>query len=404
MPNSKTTLILTNATLIDCVETKPVANASVIIENGRISEVVRGNSFDADGTRVINLNGEYLLPGLWDVHVHPEFPPLPDQTIPEQTLRFGWILSKALTRAGIIGVRCAGTAHAMDVALKRAIEQGQFLGPRIVAGGEFLTTTGGHYLKSNQTKQCDGPYGFVRAIREQIMAGADQIKLNLTGGITGPAWDRHADSFLLLEEMEAAFAICRQRGYKVIAHATTPEAVKTAIRLGAHSIEHGYMMDEECIDLFIEHGTWYVPTIGISHLTPDRATTTHEKAWLKQRNLPLETIQRADEASQEHGRWFTRALDAGVKMALGSDRQPLHETTLLEMGLWIKAGATPQQAILAATKNAAELCGLGDQLGTVEPGKLADLIVVGGNPLKEIESLRDLRLVLKEGSVVTDNR
>jgi imidazolonepropionase-like amidohydrolase len=404
MPNNETTLILTNATLIDCVKMEPVVDSSVVIKNGLISEIISGSSFNTEGIRVIDLAGAYLLPGLWDVHVHPEYPPIPDQTVPEQTLRFGWLLTQALTRAGITGVRCAGTAHAIDVALKNAVEKRQFLGPRIVAGGEFLTTTGGHYLKSNQTKQCDGPYGFVKAIREQIMAGADQIKLNLTGGITGPGWDRHADSFLLLEEMEAAFAICRQRGYKVIAHATTPEAVKMAIRLGAHSIEHGYMMDDECIDLFIEYGTWYVPTLAISHLTPDRATTPQEKDWLEQRNLPLETIERANDAAKEHGYWFSRAINAGVKMALGSDRQPLHQTTLLEMGMWIKAGATPEKTILAATRNAAELCGFGDQLGTVESGKLADLIVVGNNPLEQIESLRDLRLVLKEGVVITDNR
>ena len=402
MTNNQTTLILTNATLIDCVKMEPVVDTSVVIENGLISEVMRGSPRNSEGIRVIDLAGAYLLPGLWDVHVHPEYPPIPNQTVPEQTLRFGSLLTQALS-AGITGVRCAGTAYAMDIALKKAVEEKQFLGPRIVAGGEFLTTTGGHYINSNQTRQCDGPYGFVKAIREQIMAGADQIMLNLTGGITGPIWDRHADSFLLLEEMEAAFAICRQRGYKVIAHATTPEAVKTAIRLGAHSIEHGYMMDDECIDLFVEYGTWYVPTLAISHLTPDRATTTQEKDWLERRNLPLETIKRANDAAKEHGHWFSRALNAGVKMALGSDRQPLHQTTFLEMGMWIKAGATPENTILAATRNAAEICGFGDKLGTIEPGKFADLIVVGNNPLEQIESLRDLRLVLKNGVVITDN-
>jgi imidazolonepropionase-like amidohydrolase len=138
-------------------------------------------------------------------------------------------------------------------------------------------------------------------------------------------------------------------------------------------------------------------------LTPDRATTPQEKDWLERRNLPLETIERANDAAKEHGHWFSRALNAGVKMALGSDRQPLHQTTFLEMGMWIKAGATPENTILAATRNAAELCGFGDKLGTVEPGKLADLIVVRNNPLEQIESFRDLSLVLKNGVVITDN-
>ena len=119
--------------------------------------------------------------------------------------------------------------------------------------------------------------------------------------------------------------------------------------------------------------------------------------------MPPETVKRANEAAEEHGRWFRRALEAGFKMALGSDRQPIHVTALLEMGLWVKAGATPQRTLLAATRSAAEICGLGDQLGTIEPGKLADLIVVGSNPLEDLDALRDLRLVLKDGQVVTDN-
>ena len=256
MPTNTSRLVLTNANVIDGVGSESVSDASVAIEDGRIVEVTGGGAAAATaGATVIDLAGAYLLPGLWDVHVHPENPPLPDQTVAQQTLRLGWLLSQGLTRAGIVGVRCAGTAHGMDVALKQVYESGQHLGPRVLTSGYFLTTTGGHYISSGQTMECDGPYGFVKAIREQIKGGIDYIKLNLTGGITGPEWDRRADSFLLQEEMEAAFAICRQRGYKVIAHATTPEAVKAAIRLGAHSIEHGYIMDEECIDLFLEHST-----------------------------------------------------------------------------------------------------------------------------------------------------
>ena len=396
-------LVITNCHLIDGVSDAVQPDASVAVEDGVIAEISTGD-IAADGATVIDAGGGWLLAGLWDVHVHPEYPPLPDQNVAQQTLRFGSLLNQGLTRAGITGVRSAGAAHFMDVALKGAFDSGQHVGPRVHAAGYFLTTTGGHYLNSGQTMECDGPYGFVKAIREQIKNGVDHIKLNLTGGITGPAWDRHADPFLLDEEMEAAFAICRQRGYKVAAHATTPEAVKAAIRLGAHSIEHGYAMDDECIDLFVEHGTWYVPTLAISHLTPDSATTEQEKAWIERRKLPPETVRSAQDAAPEHGRWFRRALEAGVKMALGSDRQPLHETTLLEMGQWTKAGATPRQTLLAATRNAAELCGVGDQLGTVEPGKLADLIVVGGDPLEDVEALRDLRLVLKNGRVVADNR
>jgi imidazolonepropionase-like amidohydrolase len=397
--------ILTNATLIDCVQPAPVEGASVVIENGRIAEILTGGRQPAaDGATVMDLGGAYLLPGLWDVHVHPDYLTLAEMPLADQVALFGHRLMSALTESGIVGFRCAGTHSFMDVAWKRAFDSGQYVGPRLYACGHFLTTTGGHFLTSGHALECDGPYGFVKAIREQIKHGVDHIKMNLSGGIMGPAWDRHWHSFLLRDELEAAFAICRQRDFKVMAHATNPEAVKNAIRLGAHSVEHGYIMDDECIELFLEHATWYVPTLAISHLTPGQAGNEWERRWLEQRNLAPSLCCRADAASHEHAGWFRKALAAGVKMALGSDIRPLKDAALLEMGLWVKDGATIWQTLLAATRHAAELCGAGADLGTVEAGKLADLIVVAANPLENIDNVRRLLLVLKEGRVVSDKR
>jgi imidazolonepropionase-like amidohydrolase len=292
----------------------------------------------------------------------------------------------------------------MDVAWKRAFDSGQYIGPRIMTCGYFLTTTAGHFLTSGHARECDGPYGFVEAIRDQIKHCVDYIKLDLSGGIMGQFWDRHWHSFMLEEELKAAFSICHQRDYKVIAHATNPDAVKSAIRLGAHSIEHGYIMDKECIRLFLEHDVWYVPTLAISHLTPSQADTVWEKDWVEQRDLSPDLCRRADAASEVHRTWFQDALKSGVKMALGSDIRPLTDSALLEMGLWVKDGATPWQTLIAATRNAAALCGLEADLGTVEVGKLADLIVVQANPLEDIHNLRSLLLVLKEGKIVSDKR
>src|SRR5215813_4305053 len=146
------------------------------------------------------------------------------------------------------------------------------------------------------------------------------------------------------------------------------------------------------------------PTLAISHLTPGQASNVWEQRWVEQRHLASDLCHRADAAADEHRSWFQRALAAGVKMALGSDIRPLKEAALLEMGLWIKDGATPWQTLLAATKHAAALCGVGGDLGTVEPGKLADLIVVADNPLEDIHNLRRLQLVLKEGRVISDKR
>ena len=397
------TLILTNANLIDCVTEGVTPDATVFIEDDRIVEVGYSHASSSSAS-VIDLRGAFLLPGLWDVHIHPEYPVPPGATVAQETANFGRALSLALTEGGVTAVRCGGAAHFMDVAWKRAFDSGDVVGPRVFASGYFLTTTGGHFLTSGQARECDGPYGFVQAIREQIKNGVDHIKLNLTGGIMGPDWDRHWHSFFLEEELTAAFSIARQREFPVMAHAANPEAVKSALRLGAHTVEHGYIMDEECIATLAESPTWYVPTLAISHLTNGQAQNDYERRWLARRNIAQELQCRADAASDEHAYWFHRALDSGAKMALGSDIRPLHEAALLEMGLWVRDGATTWQTLVAATRNAAELCRVGDQLGTVEVGKLADLIVVAANPLDDMNNLRQLQLVIKNGRVVSDKR
>src|ERR671913_1559799 len=395
--------ILTNATLIDCVNAAPAKNASVVIEDGRISGILfEGRQAQRGDATVIDLKGAYLLPGLWDVHVHPDYLSLAEAPLADQVALFGHRLMSALTESGIVGFRCAGTHSFMDVAWKRAFDSGQFVGPRLYACGHFLTTTGGHFLTTGHALECDGPYGFVKAIREQIKNGVDHIKLNLSGGILGPAWDLHRHSFLLQDELKAAFEICHLREFKVMAHATNPEAVKNAIRLGAHSVEHGYILDDECIELFLKHDTWYVPTLAISHLTAHQANNDWEQRWVRQRNMAHALCCRADAASDVHRAGFAKALKAGVKMALGSDIRPLKDAALLELGLWVRDGATPWQALVAATRNGAAVCGVGNELGTIEVGKLADLIVVGGNPLEDIQNVRQLKLVLKEGVVVSD--
>jgi len=397
--------VLANATLIDCVDPTPAPGTTVVIEDGRIREIRRGDTAAPAGDTVIDLQGAYLLPGLWDVHVHPDYyQSLSDMPLPDQVALFGHRLRSALFDSGMVGFRCAGAHHYMDVAWRRAFESGQYVGPRLFASGHFLTTTGGHFLTSGHALECDGPYGFVKAIREQIKNGVDHIKLNLSGGIMGPPWDLHTHSFLLDEELKAAFEICRVRGFKVMAHATNPAAVKAAVKLGAHSIEHGYIMDDECIELLLEHDTWLVPTLAISHLTPKQATNKWESLWTSQRGLSHALCCRAEAASDVHTAWFLKAAKAGVKMALGSDIRPLKDAALLEMGLWTRCGATPWQTLVAATRHGAAICGVGDELGTVETGKIADLIVVGKNPLDDINHLRELQLVIKDGAVVSDKR
>jgi imidazolonepropionase-like amidohydrolase len=397
--------LVVNSTLIDCLSPDPKPDTTVVIEGQRISQIVPNGGFSAGpDDRVIDLKGAYLLPGLWDVHVHPDYHSLADMPLAEQVTLFGHRLQTALTDSGIVGFRCAGAHDYIDVAWRRSFEAGQFIGPRLFASGYFLTTTGGHFLTSGHARECDGPYGFVKAIREGIKNGIDHVKLNLSGGILGPSWDLHTQSFLLDDEIKAAFDICKLRGFKVMAHATNPQAVKAAILLGAHSIEHGYIMDDECIELLLKHDVWLVPTLAISHLTPGQAKNKWESLWTQQRGMAHALCCRAEAASETHTNWFAKAVKAGVKMALGSDIRPLKDAALLEMGLWTRNGATPWQTLVAATRHGAAVCGVGDELGTVEVGKIADLIVVGANPLDDINNVRKLQLVLKDGQVVSDKR
>ena len=401
---------LVNANVIDCLSPTPIEDATVVIEDQRIAEIASprttpGHSIEAAADdQVLDLAGAWLLPGLWDVHIHPDYLSPSDMPLADQVTLFGHRLISALNDSGIVGFRCAGSHDYMDVAWKRAFQSRQYIGPHLFASGHFLTTTGGHFLTSGHALECDGPYGFVKAIREEIKNGVDHIKLNLSGGIMGPAWDLHTHSFLLEDELKAAFDICHRREFKVMAHATNPDAVKTAIRLGAHSIEHGYILDDECIELLLEHDTWLVPTLAISHLTPRQATNEWESRWTQQRGLSHSLCCRAEAASDVHGSWFEKAVKAGVKMALGSDIRPLKDAALLEMGLWTRSGATPWQTLVAATRHGAAICGVDDDMGTIEVGKRADLIVVGGNPLDNINHLRRLQIVIKDGNVVSDKR
>ena len=397
-------LLLRNCNIVDATSPQVRRDQYVLVEGDTIREVGSGRPPTAD--RTLDLEGSYLLPGLWDAHIHLGWPDQTNPTVAEQTVQYGYTAIKAMTDSGVVGIRTAGVPHFIDVALKRAFDAGQPTGPRLFTAGWFLTTTGGHAIGSDfiDSRECDGPYGFVQAIREQIKNGVDHIKLNLTGGIGGPFWDRHWHTFPLQEELEAAFAICHQRGYKVMAHATNPEMVKAAIRHGAHTVEHGYIMDEECIELFLEHDAWYIPTLCVSHLTTTQATTPWEKQWVEEHPRTPDIIKRSDDAVEEHKRWFRRALEAGVKMALGSDVRPVGPSTLMEMSQWVKDGASTWQTLVAATKNAAEVCGVGEDLGTVEVSKLADLIVVRQNPLDDINNLRLLELVFKEGRLVADHR
>ncbi len=400
MENSART-VLANCRIIDATSLRP-REANIAVAEGRIQDVAPG--IGSPGAEVVDMRGAFVLPGLWDVHTHigrgiPDIEAR-DEPAPQRTIRAGRNCMDALN-LGITGIRVVGERDFIDVAWKRAFDSGLFLGPSLFTCGYFITTTAGHFLKSACALEVDGPEGFRKAIREQIKNGADYIKLNLTGGVMGPAWDRMPNTFPLPDEIETAFELCHRRGFKVVAHAGGLDGIKTAVRYGAHTIEHGYMLDDEAVSMMEERGTYYVPTLSLTHLNrgPDFAHNEFERDWAKANPIPEDYRLRAVDAAKAHAEGFRKALKAGVKIACGSDVN-LPYGGLFELGMLVNCGMSPWQAIVAATRTSAEVCEVEKECGTVEPGKRADLIAVSANPLDDIQNIRKLALVMKRGKVV----
>ena len=397
-------VIITNAHVIDATSPEP-RELTVVVEGSQIVDLLPPGSPPPSGDAgEIDLDGGWLTPGLWDVHTHIGRDIADqgwrDQTIAERTTGAGRDCMDALA-LGITGMRVVGEREYVDVAWKRAFDSGQFIGPSLFTCGWFLTTTAGHFLSSGTAKELDGPIEFRRAIRENIKNGVDFIKLNVSGGVMGPPWDGMEKTFPTPDEIDAAFEICHQRGYKVVAHAGGNNAIKIAITHGAWTLEHGYVLDDEAVAMMVNAGTYYVPTLSLSHLYrgPEYAESEYERVWAEAHLSPPDQVARAVAAAEAHAVGFKKALDAGVPIANGSDL-PLPDGGLLELAQLVRRGMTEWQAIVAATKTSAEVCLVGNQRGTVEPGKAADLLAVGSNPLDDIENIRDVKLVMKDGQIV----
>lgn len=398
---------LKNCNIIDATSAQARVG-TILISGDQVQDILPQASPDlSDDYRSLDMGGRYVLPGLWDVHTHigrgiPDAEAR-DELAAARTIRAGRDCMTALS-LGITGMRVVGERHFIDVAWKRAFDANVFLGPTLFTCGHFITTTAGHFLKSGTALEVDGPDGFRRAIREQIKNGVDFIKLNMTGGIMGPPWDGMPSTFLLPDEIESAFGLCHQRGFKVVAHAGGTEGIKAAVRAGAHTIEHGYILDDEAIQMMLQNGTYFVPTMSLSHLHrgPDFAESEFERNWTLENPTQEDYRLRAVTAAIAHGEGFRKALAAGVKIACGSDLR-LPDGGLFELTMLVRAGMSEWQAIVAATQTAAEVCCAEKDYGTIEPGKKADLIAMKGNPLENIDSVRDLSLVVKHGQVVLSN-
>jgi len=403
--------VIQNGTLIDGTGTDP-SPKDILVQNNRIKAVASPGQLptpDSD-MNVVDAKGKYVLPGMIDTHVHLMFELEDgDQAVQEPfSLKFYKTVHhmKSTLDAGVTTVRDCGFT---DAGVKEAVEQGLAQGPRMQVSIVPLTITGGHGDKwmlsgidSSQRSypgmpdgRCDGPEEVQKKAREVLRAGADIIKVHATGGVFSPTdhpeFTQFSQEELRVIVQEAEY----RRGTKVMAHAQGAEGIKNAVRAGIHSIEHGIFLDDEAIELMLENGTYLVPTL----LAPLSVIEASEKSD----KIPAYAAQKAKDVYEIHKDSIARAHKAGVKIAMGTDAGVMrHGTNLRELGLMNDIGMTPLETITATTKVAAECMGWGEELGTVEEGKLADLIVTKTNPLENIQSLEDssnIELVMKDGKV-----
>ena len=396
--------VLTNINIVDATRTEPFTNAAIVIREGSIHDIISRDSVpNMRDAKIVDLDGAWVIPGLIATHNHMVSPLapfyFPKEPIIDRYIRQGRETMDAL-KVGFTSLRVVGAPDFSDVAWKQAFESGLYTGPRLFVAGHALAPTAGHGQGMRCSVEADGSEGFRRLVREQIQGGADFIKVVMTGGVMGACWDDPDHAHLMDDELAAIFDVAKARGYQVAAHAASPETVKTAVRGGAYTIEHGYTLDEEAVRLMADHGTYYNPTFCITHLIPQAAESEYHKAYVEEWPLQDDLHQRANERRPEHVEGFKMALEYGVRIASGCDAGPLKDTGLLEIELLVQNGMTPIEAIKAATLHGAAVCDMQDKIGSIEVGKLADLLVLKKNPLENIHNIRTVRMVLKGGVVV----
>jgi imidazolonepropionase-like amidohydrolase len=381
--------------------TGAIVAADLVIEDGRITDLGSG----LDGDEQVDVTGRTLLPGLFDCHTHILITHVDIWKILQEPFSLKFYLAEKNLEATLgIGITTIRDAGGADLGIKTAVEQGLIRGPRMQISIKMISQTGGHadeWMASgvevpffaeypgSPSAIVDGPDEMRRKVRELIRDGADVIKVATSGGVLSPRDDPRHPHFTD-EELEVLVSEASSAGRWVMAHAQGSEGIKRAIRAGIRSIDHGVFLDDEGISLMLEHGTYLVPTL----VAPTGVLTAAEQGA----QIPEASLKKAIETIDIHRESIRKAIEAGVKVAMGTDSGVTpHGENLRELELMADLGMRPEEVLVATTLTAAELMGLQDELGSLEPGKRADVVVVDGDPF-EFKTLPErIQAVYKDG-------
>lgn len=398
----------TGGHVVDVRDGKIRRDVNVEIRDGRIAQITA--EAPPPGAAAKPLGGRYLLPGLISVHTHLSVVYPFANTVENESP--GITALRALKHAqdalagGVTTVRCVHEQNRADLLIRTAAQQGWVQAPRILGGGRAVSTTGGHGHSTGMTcSYADGYDGFLHAARTELAAGADHIKIFITGGMM-----REGEGFdvpeMTLDEMRGAVDAAESHGTYVVAHAASGPAIRRALQAGVRSFEHGYDLDEETIAEMTKRQVFLTPTLCVDRL----------EQWMLDHHFPAWSLKRTLEVGVGHLASIRTAVEKGhgnddsqgITFVSGTDflpGEPIEDTIIAvrEMELLTDAGLSPHFALRAGTLDAARLVRMAGQIGAVEPGYLADLIVTDRDPLSDISALRSIPLVMQGGKIIRDD-